>query len=73
MKILHILTIFGIFTMCLMGLYKLFCGHISVSNSMRIVGWDCNELIYEDHKKNTYKLGVDGYYYSVGKPKKEIK
>jgi len=73
MKILHILTIFGIFIMCLIGLYKLLWGHISVFNSMQIVGWDCNELIYEDHKKDTYKLGTNGHYYPVGKTEGGLK
>lgn len=35
--------------------------------SMRIVGWNCNDLIYEDAKGQTYERGLDGHYIVTGK------
>jgi len=35
-------------------------------SSMRITGWNCNDLIYEDLYNRTYKLDENGNYILIG-------
>ncbi len=58
----------GIIILCLMGLCDLFCGPVSPPpKKMRVVGFNCNDVIYEDLHGQTYELDQDGYFVRVGK------
>ena len=60
------MIIIGIVIVSLMMLSNFFCGPPSI---MRIVGFDCNDLLYEDVNGWTYKLGDDRHFINVGKEK----
>ncbi len=58
----------GVIILCLMGLCDLFCGAPTPPPpKMRIVGWNCNDLIYEDSHGRTYERDPNGYFVRVGK------
>lgn len=67
------ITILVIIILCFMGLGSSFFDRSSVPDHMHIVGWNCDKLIYEDHKRNAYELGEDGHYYPVGKNERRLK
>ena len=55
----------GVIILCLMC--DLFCGKPAPpSRQMRIVGWNCNEFIYEDSRGQTYERDPDGHFIPTG-------
>ncbi len=62
------MLIIGAIILCLMGLCDLFCGAPApLPTKMRIVGWNCNEIIYEDSRGRTFERSENGHFVAVGK------
>lgn len=61
------MLVLGAIILCIMGLCNLFCGAPPVPAPMRIVGWNCNDLIYEDAQGWTYEKGRDGRFVPFGR------
>jgi len=55
----------GIIILGVMGLCDLICGvewKSKPPEQMRIVGWNCNDLIYENSKGQAFEKGNDGRF-----------